>query len=110
MVVILDCSASTTEERFEKAKRFTKELVNYFDISKDKTNVALASFSQYVHTARKFSDEASSESVFKGVDGLFYEGSVSRLDFALDAVQNDLLRNANSARNMNTGETETLTP
>ena len=53
MVILLDSSASTTRDQFADSKRFASDLVKHFEISKDKTNVAAVSFSQYTDSCGK---------------------------------------------------------
>ena len=98
MVILLDSSGSVTEEQFAATKKFAADLVRHFEISKDRTNVATLSFSQYVHTGRKFSDDVSDESVLKAIDALPYEGSFTRLDFALEELQGVTFSKAQGAR------------
>ena len=52
LAILVDCSASVTEDQFAATKEFAAELVKHFDISKERANVAAISFSQYVHTKR----------------------------------------------------------
>ena len=104
LAVVLDCSASVTEAKFAKFKKFAIDLVKHFEISKDWTIVAALAFSQYVHTGRKFSDDASQESVLKAIDGLTYEGSFARLDFALQELQDKTFNKAQGARSYDKGK------
>ena len=87
MAILLDCSASVTEAQFAATKEFAAELVKHFDISKKRANVAAISFSQYVHTKKDFKDDTSRESVLKAINGLDYEGSFTRMDFALETLR-----------------------
>ena len=103
MVILLDSSASVTEETFNATKKFAAELIKHFDISKDRTNVAVMSFSQYVHTERNFNDDTSEQSVMKAIDGLTYEGSFTRLDFALQRIQDETFNEDHGARYSNKG-------
>ena len=104
MVILLDSSASVPEDVFETTKKFAADLVKHFDISRDRANVAVASYSQYVHVNRRFDDEASQESVLRAIDGLSYEGSFTRLDSALDLVHNKIFKKAQGARSSNKGK------
>ena len=103
MVILLDSSASVTEEAFDTIKKFAAELVKHFDISKDKTNVAAISFSQYMHTGRTFSDDVSQENVLKAINGLTYEGSFTRLDFALETILDETFNKDHGARSSSKG-------
>ena len=98
MVLLLDSSASIPEDVFERTKKFASDLIKHFDISKDKSNVAVLSYSQYVHVQRKFDDVTSQESVLKAIDGASYEGSFTRLDSALDIVYNKIFNKMQGAR------------
>ncbi|CAH3027330.1 unnamed protein product, partial [Porites evermanni] len=98
LAILVDCSASVTEDQFAATKEFAAELVKHFDISKERANVAAVSFSQYVHTKKDFKDDTSRESVLKAIDGLFYEGSLTRLDFALEILQARTFNKAYGAR------------
>ena len=98
MVLLLDSSASIPEDVFETTKKFASDLVKHFDISKDKTNVAVLSYSQYVHVQRRFDDDTSRDSVLKAIDGTSYEGSFTRLDSALDIVSNKIFKKTQGAR------------
>ena len=40
MVILLDSSASITRDQFAASKKFATDLVKYFKISKERTNVA----------------------------------------------------------------------
>lgn len=104
MVFLLDGSGSVTMDQFKIAKKFVTDLVKHFDISKEKTNVAVASYSQYVHTARTFNDDASRESVLKVVDELRYEGAASRLDFGFDLLEFKLFDTKTGARTSDKGQ------
>lgn len=99
----MDCSASVTEDQFAATKKFAAELVKHFDISKKRANVAAISFSQYVHTKKDFKDNTSRESVLKAIDGLYYEGSLTRLDFALETLREHTFNKAYGARAGNKG-------
>ncbi|XP_073247508.1 matrilin-2-like [Porites lutea] len=98
LAILVDCSASVTEDQFAASKEFASKLVKHFDISKKRANVAAISFSQYVHTKQDFKDDTSRESVLKAIDGLFYEGSLTRLDFALETLQGRTFNKAYGAR------------
>ena len=107
MVILLDGSASVKEDDFAATKKFAADLVKHFEISKDRTNVAALSFSQYVHTGRNFKDKASQESVLKAIDGLSYEGSFTRLDNALGNIQDVTLNKDQGARSYDRGNRNT---
>ena len=106
MVILLDSSASVTEETFDATKKFAAELIKHFDISKDRTNVAVMSFSQYVHTGRNFNDDTSQQSIMKAIDGLTYEGSFTRLDYAFQTIQDETFNKDHGARSSNKGTVE----
>ena len=108
MVVLMDGSGSISMDQFKIGKKFVADLVKHFDISKEKTNVAMASYSQYTHTGRTFNDETSRESVLKAVDKLPYEGAASRLDFGFDRMESELLDAKNGARTNSKGENHTM--
>lgn len=108
MVILMDCSGSVTEDQFKIGKKFAADLIKHFDISKEKTNVAMASYSQYAHTGRTFNDDTSRESVLKAVDGLPYEGAASRLDFGFDLIEFKLFDAKNGARTSSKGESHTV--
>ena len=103
MAIMLDSSASVTQEEFAKIKRFASDLAKHFKISKDKTHVAAFTFSQYVHTGRDFNDEPSMDSVLKAIEGLPYEGSATRLDFALEKVLGQTFTKDGGARDPDKG-------
>ena len=103
MVILLDSSGSVPEEVFGKTKRFAKDLVKHFDISKEKTNVAILTYSQYVRVLRRFDDEISTESVLKAIDRAAYEASFSRLDSALENVQYKIFKKKRGARSSSKG-------
>lgn len=84
-------------------------LVNHFKISKEKTNVAVLSFSQYISKGRSFNDEPSKEAVSKAIYRLSYEGSFTRLDFALEILFGETFRKENGARSHDKG-TELTSP
>lgn len=98
MVILMDGSGSVTMDQFKVGKKFVADLIKHFDISKEKTNVAMASYSQYTHTGRTFNDKTSRESVLKAVDELPYEGAASRLDFGFDLIEFKLFDAKNGAR------------
>lgn len=98
MVILLDVSGSIKVNQFKIAKKFAADLVKHFDISKVRTNVAIASYSQYVKTGRTFYDDASQEAVLKAIDGIHYEGAASRLDLAFGLVQFGLFSGKQGAR------------
>lgn len=110
LAFIVDGSGSVTREQFKIGKKFIADLIKHFDISKEKTNVAVASYSQYVHTGRTFSDDASRESVLKSVDGLRYEGAASRLDFGFGLLEFKLFDAKNGARTNNKGQSYSVLP
>ena len=103
MAIVLDSSASVTQEEFARIKKFASDLAKHFKISKDRTRVAAFSFSQYVHTGRNFNDEASMESVLKAIEGLPYEGSSTRIDFALEKLLGQTFTKVGGARNRDQG-------
>ena len=103
MGILLDSSASISKQQFQIVKKFAADLVKHFDISKDKTNVAVASFSQYAHSARTFKDKVSQESVLKAIDEVNYEGAASRLDIGFDVLQFKLFDTQNGVRDSNKG-------
>ena len=104
MVILLDSSAGVEEDVFAATKKFAADLIRHFEISKDRTNVATLSFSQYVQTGRNFGDKASQESVLKAIDGLKYEGSFTRLDFALQRIQDITFSKDHGARSYDKGK------
>ncbi|XP_015775073.1 PREDICTED: uncharacterized protein LOC107353259 isoform X1 [Acropora digitifera] len=103
MVILLDSSASITRDQFADSKRFASDLVKHFEISKDRTNVAAVSFSQYTHVARNFSEDPSREAVLKAIDSLQYEGSLSRLDLALETLLGETLDKKQGGRTHENG-------
>ena len=103
MSILLDSSASISKKQFQIAKRFAADLVKHFDISEDKTNVAVASFSQYTRSARTFKDNVSKESVLKAIDEVNYEGAASRLDIGFDVLQFNLFDTKTGARESKNG-------
>lgn len=104
MAILMDGSGSITMEQFKIGKKFVADLVKHFDISKKKTNVAVASYSQYTHTTRTFNDETSRESVLEAVDKLPYEGAASRLDFGFNLIEFKLFDAKTGARTSSKGE------
>ena len=104
MAILLDGSASVTEDQFTATKKFATGLVKHFKISKEKTNVAVLSFSQYISKGRSFKDEPSKEAVSKAIDRLSYEGSLTRLDFALETLFGETFRKENGARSHDKGK------
>lgn len=104
MVILMDVSGSITMDQFKIGKKFVADLVKHFDISKKKTNVAVASYSQYTHTTRTFNDETSRESILKAVDKLSYEGAASRLDFGFDLIEFKLFDAITGARTSSKGK------
>lgn len=103
MVILVDSSASVTRDQFADTKKFASDLVKHFEISKNRTNVAAVSFSQYTHVARKFCEDPSREAVLKAIDGLQYEGSLSRLDLALETLLGETLDKEQGARTHENG-------
>lgn len=99
----MDSSASVGENKFKVTKKFAADLVRHFDISNDRTSVALISFSQYVHTQKKFLDDTSQDSVLRAIDVLPYEGSFTRLDIALQTLQDETFNKAQGARSYDKG-------
>lgn len=99
LVILMDSSGSITRQQFKIGQKFAADLVKHFDVSKEKTNVAVASYSQYAYTARTFQDHASQEMVLKAIHGLKYEGAASRLDFGFDLVEFKLFDKKYGARN-----------
>ena len=107
MVVLVDGSGSVTMDQFKIGKKFVADLVKHFDISKEKTNVAMVSYSQYTYTGRTFNDKTSPESVLKAVDKLPYEGAASRFDFGMDRVESEFFNTKSGARTNSKGENHT---
>lgn len=103
MVILLDSSGSVSEEVFGKTKKFARDLVKLFDISKEKTNVAILTYSQYVRVLRRFDDEVSIESVLRAIDRARYEASFSRLDSALEKVRYKIFKKEQGARSSSKG-------
>lgn len=104
MVMLLDSSASLPEKVFDATKTFASDLVKHFDISKDKVKMAVVSYSQYVHIERRLCDEPTQEAVLKAIDGIRYEGSFTRLDSALEIVQNKIFKKERGARSCDKGK------
>lgn len=100
MVILLDSSGSVSEEVFGKTKKFARDLVKLFDISKEKTNVAILTYSQYVRVLRRFDDEVS---VLRAIDRARYEASFSRLDSALESVRYKIFKKEQGARSSSKG-------
>lgn len=103
LAVLLDSSASVTEHKFALFKEFVADLMKHFEISKEMTNVAALSFSQYVYPGRKFNEDSSRDSILKAIKGLRYEGSFTRLDIALQKLQDVTFRKAQGARSDDKG-------
>lgn len=103
MVILLDSSGSITRKQFRMEKKFASDLIKHFEISKEKTNVALAAFSQYTRTTRTFQNDVSEELVSKAIGKLRYEGAASRLDLGFDVVKFSLFNTENGARVTNKG-------
>ena len=108
MVILLDSSGSITRKQFRMEKKFASDLIKHFEISKEKTNVALAAFSQYTRTTRTFQNDVSEELVSKAIGKLRYEGAASRLDLGFDVVKFSLFNTENGARVTNKGTFCTL--
>ena len=108
MVILIDGSGSVTIDQFKIGKKFVADLIKHFDISKEKTNVAMASYSQYTQTGRTFNDKTSRESVLRALDELPYEGAASRLDFGFDLIEFELFDAKNGARTGSKGENHTV--
>ena len=104
MVILMDSSASLSEKVFDATKTVASDLVKHFDISEDKVKLAVVSYSQYVHIQRRFSDEPSQEAVLKAIDGISYEGSFTRLDSALEIVDNKIFKKEGGARSFDKGK------
>lgn len=98
MALLLDGSASITKKQFAKSKKFVADLVKHFELSKDKTNVAALTFSRYTRVGRHLNDDSSKEAVLKAIDGLTYEGSITRLDSALRLLSREIFRRSPGAR------------
>ena len=88
LAILLDSSASLSDEDFETAKRFAKELTKRFTLDKNRTRLSVVSFSHYKKIPFKFQDFYSQEKVFKAVDEFYHEASTSLLGGALAVVQN----------------------
>ncbi|XP_068717091.1 cartilage matrix protein-like [Montipora capricornis] len=98
MALLLDGSASITRKQFAKSKKFVADLVKHFEFSNNKTNVAALTFSRYTRVGRHLNDDSSKEAVLKAIDGLTYEGSITRLDSALKLLSTEIFRRSPGAR------------
>ena len=108
MVILVDGSGSITRKQFKIAQNFAAGLVKHFDISKEKTNVAVASYSQYTHIGRTFQEHASQESVLTAINNLKYEGAASRLDFGFGLVEFKLFDTQYGSRPSKKGKAPTV--
>ncbi|KAJ7331173.1 hypothetical protein OS493_020876 [Desmophyllum pertusum] len=91
LTTLAGVSLAEAEKRFMCHNKIDLEL----------TNVAVASYSQYVHKGRTFDDDTTRQSVLKAIDGLRFEGAASRLDFGFDIVEFELFDTKNGARASN---------
>lgn len=90
LAIILDSSASLSDREFESAKLFAKNLTKRFHLGKDHVRLSVVSFSHYTKIPIKFQDFYPENRVFKAIDNLNHEESVTMITSTLEAVQNEV--------------------
>lgn len=80
---ILDSSGSITEDAFIEAKNFVKRVAKTFQISPQKTHVALMIYSDEARIMNKFGEIPSTEDLSAKLDALPHLRGKTRIDLAL---------------------------
>ena len=103
LAIVLDASASIGEENFKLGKDFAKRLIKRFTISKDKVQVSLIAYSQYINIASRFSDN-NEKSLDNTLDNIVYEASSSGTGKTLEAVNFEVFTEKSGARSGRPGK------
>ncbi|XP_073228190.1 cartilage matrix protein-like [Porites lutea] len=98
LAIVLDASASIGEENFKLGKDFAKRLIKRFTISKDKVQVSVIAYSQYINIASRFNDNNDEKSLDNTLDNIFYEASSSGTGKTLEAVNFEVFTEKSGAR------------
>ena len=98
LAIVLDASASIGEENFKRGKDFAKRLIKRFTISKDKVQVSVIAYSQYINIASRFNDNNDEKSLDNTLDNIVYEASSSGTGKTLEAVNFEVFTEKSGAR------------
>ena len=104
LAIVLDASASIGEENFKLGKDFAKRLIKRFTISKDKVQVSVIAYSQYINIASRFNDNNDEKSLDNTLDNIVYEASSSGTGKTLEAVNFEVFTEKSGARSARPGK------
>ncbi|XP_046862769.1 uncharacterized protein LOC124456338 [Xenia sp. Carnegie-2017] len=100
MVFVMDRSGSVGRHHFNLQKTFIKQLIEYFDISRSKTLVAIVTFASNVKLEFDFNKYPNKECLRNGIKNIRYTGGLTATGPALHYVLNNLIMShSTGARN-----------
>ncbi|XP_046839112.1 sushi, von Willebrand factor type A, EGF and pentraxin domain-containing protein 1-like [Xenia sp. Carnegie-2017] len=91
MVFVMDRSGSVGQHHFKLQKTFIKQLIEYFDISRSKTLVAILTFASNVKLEFDFNKYPNKECLRNGIENIRYTGGLTATGPALHYVLDNLI-------------------
>ncbi|KXJ07918.1 Matrilin-3 [Exaiptasia diaphana] len=95
---VIDGSASMGEKNFNYIKKFVKNVIKFFAIGEENTQIGVIPFSHYFKVEIKLNQYSDYGELSKAIDNLAFEGSGSTLAGALKIAQLELFVPENGGR------------
>ena len=90
LAFVVDRSNSLSNDDFLRAKYFIQNVVDAFDISPDKTRVAVVSYSSAAKTEFVFNDHSTKSKVKMAITGMQFIGGSTATAEAIDRATTDI--------------------
>ena len=100
MTFVLDHSDSVGAENFEKVKQFVARTMEHFNVGPDQTHVSVVCFGTQANVEWTFKDYPGQNMrpAIESLGKIRYTGGLSRLDLALDLVNEGIYNENNGLR------------
>ncbi|CAC5383547.1 unnamed protein product [Mytilus coruscus] len=99
LAFVIDSSRSISITDFQKQIQFVNDIVDFLDISSDKTRVAAVSFSNYLFPQFGFNDYTTKKDVLTAINGIKHsKGAATRTYLALEHTHENIFAPGNGER------------
>lgn len=99
LAVVVDTSGSVGYHNFQTIQRFLKDLIDFFNVGRDETHIALVSYSYSVKVEFGLTSYYSKSSLKDAINSMWYQGSNTRTGDALMALKRNVFKAGNGVRN-----------
>ena len=98
MVFVVDRSNSLSTDDFERAKIFIKNVVDAFDITPDKTRVAVVTYSSTARAEFYLNSYNTKTNVNNAISNMRFEGGSTATSDAMNLATTDVFTTAHGSR------------